>query len=78
MTQRPDSDEQRRGGAQLVLHSLVDCEGCEITFQATWTDDSMTIEDMAEAPVRDVTCPECGYVHKAMPWPGWTFRSEAG
>lgn len=73
-----DSDEQRRAGSKLILTAIVDCEGCEVPFQATWYDDSMSLEDMAEAPEADITCPECGHVHPAMAWPGWTFRSEAG
>jgi catabolite regulation protein CreA len=77
-----DSDEQARSGGPLVLTALVDCDenegGCGTTFQAIWTDDSLSVEDMAEPPVASITCPECGHVHVAMEWPGWTFYSEAG
>lgn len=66
----------------LRLPARVDCENdpslCGQTFEAVWEDDSMTIEDMAEAPVADIKCPNCGHVHKDFEWPGWTFRSEAG
>lgn len=75
---RTDSDEHRHGDAQLVLTGRVDCGGCELTFEATWADSSLSLEDMAEAPVADLTCPGCGAVLKDEPWPGWTFRSEAG
>jgi hypothetical protein len=77
-----DSDEQGRSGGPLVLSALVDCEedegGCGATFGWTWKDDSLSLEDMAEAPVADVTCPECGAVQTNVAWPGWMFRSEAG
>jgi hypothetical protein len=77
-----DSDEQARSGGPLVLTALVDCDedegGCGVTFQAVWTDDSISVEDMAEPPAADITCPECGRTVTAMEWPGWMFRSEAG
>ena len=76
-----DSDEQARSGGPLVLTALVDCDGpdgCNETFDWTWEDDSISIEDMAEPPVADVTCPECGAVQTNVAWPGWCFRSEAG
>lgn len=62
----------------LQLRARVDCPKCLITFEVTWHDDSMSLEDMAEAPVADVTCPGCKHVMVDEPWPGWTFRSEAG
>lgn len=76
-----DSDEQARSGGPLVLTALVDCDGdggCDATFQAVWTDDSLSIEDMTEPPRADIACPECGLVMEDMEWPGWCFRSEAG
>jgi catabolite regulation protein CreA len=76
-----DSDEQGRSGGPLVLSVLVDCDGpdgCGETFNWTWEDDSISLEDMAEPPVADVTCPECGAVLTNVAYPGWMFRSEAG
>jgi hypothetical protein len=65
-----------------VLTALVDCDedegGCGATFPATWTDDSLSIEDMDHPPVADITCPECGRVMMHMEWPGWAFYGEAG
>jgi catabolite regulation protein CreA len=76
-----DSDEQGRSGGPLVLSALVDCDvlgGCGEVFNWTLEDYSISLEDMAEAPVADVTCPECGAVQTNVAWPGWMFRSEAG
>jgi len=62
----------------LRLPARVDCEKCGEVYEETWDDDSDTIEDMAEPPVKDSRCPGCGHVHEDMEWPGWMFRSEAG
>lgn len=61
----------------LVLRALLDCPVCGITFKGVWEDDSLSVQDMAEAPVADQTC-DCGYVMKDEEYPGWMFRSEAG
>jgi hypothetical protein len=79
--QRPDSDDQARDGKVMFLTAVVDCDGpdgCGGMFEAIWEEESMTLEDMAEPPVADQTCTECGKVHKDLAWPGWCFRSEAG
>lgn len=60
----------------LTLSSLVDCRTCDTPFDGTWTDDSDTVQDMAEPPVQPQTCPN-GHTHVET-YPGWTFRSEAG
>lgn len=62
----------------LSLPARTDCESCGATYEETWAEDSDTVEDMVEPPVKDSTCPECGHVHKGLEWPGWMFRSEAG
>jgi hypothetical protein len=61
----------------IVLRSLLDCPSCEATFEGIWEDDSLSLQDMAEAPVADQTC-VCGHVMKDEEFPGWMFRSEAG
>jgi hypothetical protein len=74
---RPDSDDVAQGTGGLVLRGRVDCDCGEI-FEGVWRDPSLSLEDMAEAPVADQECPSCGKIHKDEQWPGWAFRSEAG
>lgn len=61
----------------LELHALVDCEFCFETYDGRWTDDSMSVQDMAEPPEAEQECPSCGN-KQAEVYPGWCFRSEAG
>lgn len=63
----------------VVLTALVDCGNpdCGETFEGAWTDDSMSVQDMAEPPVAVQECPSCGH-KQAETYPGWCFRSEAG
>lgn len=63
---------------KLQFDARWDCEQCGTTYIEHWEDDSLSLEDMAEPPVTDSTCPSCGHVHKKLEWPGWMFRSEAG
>lgn len=74
---RSDSDEQRRKGTMLVLNGNVDCPACGCVYDGTWTDSSLSLEDMAEPPVAVQACPQCG-TQTVETWPGWVFRSEAG
>lgn len=63
----------------LILTALVDCANpeCGAVYEGTWTDDSMSVQDMAEPPEAEQTCPTCE--HKQVEtFPGWCFRSEAG
>jgi hypothetical protein len=61
----------------LVLTAYLDCPECEAVFEGVWKDDSLSVQDMAEAPVADQTCPN-GHVMAAEEYSGWMFRSEAG
>lgn len=58
--------------------AIVECPECGTEFEGYWSDDdSLTDEDVTEAPVAQQTCPACGH-HFDVEWPGWMFRSEAG
>lgn len=61
-----------------TLSAIVECPACELEFSGIWPIEG-DIEDLAEAPVADKTCPNphCGYVW-SMEYPGWTFQTEAG
>ena len=61
----------------LILNALIDCEECGETFEGTWTDDSMSVQDMAEPPQAEQTCPLCGNVQTEV-YPAWCWTSEAG
>ena len=60
----------------LELSALVDCESCDATYEGHWSDDSMSVQDMAEPPEAEQTCP-CGHQQVEV-YPGWCFQSEAG
>lgn len=59
------------------LTGTVECASCHEVYDGSWADDSMDVNDMAEAPVASQTCPSCGHVQQEE-WPGWTWQSEAG
>lgn len=63
----------------LELTALVDCANpdCGATYDGNWTDDSMSVQDMAEPPEAEQTCPGCGHVQLEA-YSGWCFQSEAG
>jgi Zn finger protein HypA/HybF involved in hydrogenase expression len=61
----------------LILRALVDCAKCGETYEGTWTDDSLSVQDMAEPPEEEQECPACGNVQLEV-FPGWCFNSEAG
>ena len=61
----------------LELHALVDCENCEGAYDGRWTDDSMSVQDMAEPPCAEQECPSCGHQQLEI-YPKWCFQSEAG
>src|SRR5215472_16843731 len=44
----------------LELTALVDCDGCGTTYEGRWQDESMSVQDMAEPPEAEQTCPACG------------------
>lgn len=60
----------------LELTALVDCARCGTTYDGRWTDDSMSVQDMAEPPEALQQCP-CGYRQSEV-YPGWCWNSEAG
>lgn len=63
----------------LVLNALVECPNplCGETYEGAWTDESASVQDMAEPPEAVQTCPVCGCKQLEV-YPGWCFRSEAG
>ena len=77
MPRQFDAEEQERTGGILQFSANVDCENCQATYEGTWTDDSISVEDMVDAPVQVQTCPGCGHQQEEE-YPGWMFRSEAG
>lgn len=69
---------RRLEGTNVVeLTALVDCRSCGVIFDGWWVDDSLSVQDMADVPEDDQTCPACGNVQRE-PYPGWCFRGEAG
>lgn len=61
----------------FVLSAIVECPKCKLEFAGIWPVATGDIQDLAEAPVADKTCPWCGHVW-SMEYPGWTFFTEAG
>lgn len=61
----------------LELSALVDCGECGAAYHGRWLDDSMSVQDMAEPPEAEQTCPACGHRQLEV-YPGWTWTSEAG
>lgn len=61
----------------LEFTETAECPDCETEFEATFYDDSDTIEDVTETPEGDFTCPGCGLIHHQV-YSGWMFHSEAG
>lgn len=71
-----DSDAEP---VMLRFTELVDCPRCEERFEAEFVDytQSLTFEDMTEAPHGTNQCPGCDLVfHGTMT--GWMFYGEAG
>lgn len=60
----------------VKLTAIVECPSCGTEFEGEWTDDSDTLQDMAEAPTQMQTC-ECGKQFEET-YPGWTEWSGAG
>lgn len=61
----------------LLLTAILTCPRCGTDFDAWWADEVMDVQDMAEAPVAEQTCPACGHA-ETVEYPGWSFRAEAG
>jgi hypothetical protein len=61
----------------LELTALVDCAKCDTTYDGRWTDDSLSVQDMAEPPEAVQECPGCGH-EQLETYPGWCWQSEAG
>jgi hypothetical protein len=62
----------------IQLTATVECIACFNEFEGHWIDkDADTIEDVAEAPVADQTCPNCNNTQEET-YPGWMFHTEAG
>lgn len=56
---------------------MVDCPRCGHTFEGFWAADLIDPEQMDEAPVSELTCPECEHVAQ-FTYPGWSYTTEAG
>lgn len=81
----PQPPDLRAGGCFMCITSMVlefsqfiDCEDCDEPFEGYWSDDSITEEDMTDAPVADQRCPGCGHVNRDVEYPGWMHKSDAG
>lgn len=72
-----DSDDIARHGGPLHFTENVDCPACSITFEGDFYDDSLTVEDIVDAPTGNHTCPACG-LRFTTALTGWTFFTEAG
>lgn len=60
-----------------VFSAFVECPECKVEYLGSWPV-AGDVQDLAEAPVADQGCGNCGYVVKAMPYEGWSFMTEAG
>lgn len=56
---------------------LVDCPACAVTFEGVFADDSLSVQDLADAPSARHSCPACGHRFTTQ-LTGWTFYTEAG
>ena len=63
----------------LELTALVDCGNpdCGATYDGRWTDDSMSVQDMAEPPEAEQECINCGH-RQVEVYPKWCWNREAG
>lgn len=61
----------------VILHANVECDSCGEIYEGTWTDDSLSVQDMAEPPEQPQACMSCGHEQLEV-YPGWCFNSEAG
>lgn len=65
----PRRDREETPGP-VVLRANVDCPACKTTFAGLWTDPSISIQDMVDAPVAEQRCPYCGHTEE-VEYPGW-------
>ncbi len=72
-----DSDAVARGEQSLVFVENVDCPACNHTFEGTFTDPSMSVEDIVDPPAGWHTCPACGRQWNSH-LTGWMVYGEAG
>jgi uncharacterized protein YlaI len=72
-----DSDDVARGAAVLSFTERVDCPACDTIFDATFQDDSLTVEDISEAPTATHVCPACRHTFTTA-MTGWMWFGEAG
>jgi len=64
----------------VFLTATVACPDCphdDCLFDGAWSDPASDVEDMQEPPVADQVCPR-GHVIEAVPYPGWSYYTEAG
>ena len=71
-----DSDSR---APQWVFHENVECPACREIFDSSFFDytQSLSVQDMVEAPVGEHECPFCEHVFRSA-MSGWMFYGEAG
>jgi uncharacterized protein (UPF0212 family) len=71
-----DSDDRT---PQLIFDENVECPACREIFEGQYFDhtQSLSVEDMVEAPKGDHECPYCEHKFSSV-MSGWMFYSEAG
>lgn len=76
---RVDEDREERDQEPLKLESILTCEECDVDFDHVFTADEGIFEreDLVDAPVEEVTCPNCGLSWEAE-WGGWLAHEDAG
>lgn len=62
---RPDCPDEERGE-----------NGCGLEYEGSWHDDSITVQDLREAPESVQECPHCGHKQMAV-YPGWSTYGDA-
>lgn len=71
-----DSDDPH---ARLEFTENVECPSCGELFEGLFYDytESLSVQDMTEAPRGEHQCPACGFFFISE-FSGWTFYTEAG
>ena len=81
MPRATDSDLNRESDDFIDLVQFVDCEICEAPFEVRFRTPARDEDGLADLEpgdlVREVECPNCGYVFEAA-YEGWLMHGEAG
>ena len=76
---RVDESRDERDRSPLLLSGIVDCPECDTPFEWVFQapEGVYDKEDLTDAPVEEVECPECGH-RWTEEWGGWVAHEDAG